>query len=250
MRTLENAVVVITGGSGGLGHAIAEELGSSGARVVVDYVKHKEAAEELVEKLKANGSPDAVAIQADVSDPAQAAKLIQEAGERFGRIDVLINNAGINIDRTMKNMSAEDWDKVIRTDLSSYFYIIKAAYPYFVQQRSGTIINMSSLAAEIGNIGQTNYSAAKAGILGLTKAVALELARYNVTVNALCPGPIEGTAMWESIPKEGQQALLKRIPLGRLCTAQEVARTIRFLVVDGEYMTGTTIDLNGGWFMV
>ncbi len=248
MRTLENAVVVITGGSRGLGHAIAEELGFSGAKIVVDYVHSKEAAEELVAKLRAGGSPDAVAIQADVSDPEQAATLIQETIKRFGRIDVLVNNAGINVDRSLKNMSVQDWRKVIETDLSSYFYTIKAALPFFTQQRSGTIVNMSSVAGEIGNFGQANYSAAKAGILGLTKAVALELARYNVTANALCPGPV-ATEMWDTVPKEVKEAILKRIPLGRAATPQEVARAVRYLIVDGEYITGATLDLNGGWLM-
>jgi acetoacetyl-CoA reductase len=248
MRTLENAVVVITGASRGLGHAIAEELGSSGAKIVVDYVKSTGPAEELVAKLRAGESPEAIAIQADVSDPAQAARLIEETIKQFGRIDVLINNAGINIDRSLKNMSVEDWDTVIRTDLSSYFYTLKAALPFFMQQRSGTIINMSSLAGEIGNFGQSNYSAAKAGILGLTKAAALELARYNVTVNALCPGPI-ATDMWEVVPQEAKEAIMKKIPLGRAGTCQEVARAVRYLIADGEFMTGATLDLNGGWLM-
>jgi acetoacetyl-CoA reductase len=248
MRTLENAVVVITGASRGLGHAIAEELGFSGAKIVVDYVKSKGPAEDLVAKLWAGGSPGAIAIQADVSDPAQAARLIEETIKQFGRIDVLINNAGINIDRSLKNMSVEDWDTVIRTDLSSYFYTMKAALPFFMQQRSGTIINMSSLAGEIGNFGQSNYSAAKAGILGLTKAAALELARYDVTVNALCPGPI-ATDMWEVVPQEAKEAIMKKIPLGRAGTCQEVARAVRYLIADGEFMTGATLDLNGGWLM-
>jgi acetoacetyl-CoA reductase len=248
MRTLENSVVVITGGSRGLGYAIAEELGFSGAKIVVDYVHSKEAAEELVAKLRAGGSPDAVAIQADVADPEQAAMLIQETVKRFGRIDVLVNNAGINVDRSLKNMSVQDWRKVIETDLSSYFYTIKAVLPFFMQQRSGTIVNMSSLAGEIGNFGQSNYSAAKAGILGLTKAAALELARFNVTVNALCPGPV-ATEMWEVVPQEAKDAIMKKIPLGRAATPQEIARAVRFLIVDGEYMTGATLDINGGWLM-
>jgi acetoacetyl-CoA reductase len=248
MRTLENAVVLITGASRGLGHAIAEELGFSGAKIVVDYVKSKGQAEELVAKLRAGGSPEAIAIQADVSDPAQAARLIEETIKQFGRIDVLVNNAGINIDRSLKNMSVEDWDTVIRTDLSSYFYTMKAALPIFMQQRSGTMINMSSLAGEIGNFGQSNYSAAKAGVLGLTKAAALELARFNVTVNALCPGPI-ATDMWEVVPQEAKEAIMKKIPLGRAGTCHEVARAVRYLIVDGEYLTGATLDLNGGWLM-
>jgi acetoacetyl-CoA reductase len=248
MRTLENAVVVITGASRGLGHAIAEELGFSGAKIVVNYAHSKESAEELVAALRAGGSSDVVAIQADVSDPEQAAMLIEETIKRFGRIDVLVNNAGINIDRTLKNMSVEDWRKVVETDLSSYFYTIKAALPFFMQQRSGTIINMSSVAGEMGNFGQSNYSAAKAGILGLTKAVALELARFNVTVNALCPGPI-ATEMWETVPPQTKEAIVKKIPLGRVGTPEEVARAVRYLIVDGEFMTGATLDLNGGWLM-
>jgi len=248
MRTLENAVVVITGGSRGLGHAIAEELGFSGAKVVVNYAHSKGSAEELVARLRAGGSPEAEAIQADVSDPEQAAMLIQETVKRFGRIDVLVNNAGINIDRSLKSMSVEDWRKVLDADLSSYFYTLKAALPFFMQQRSGTIINMSSIAGEIGNFGQANYSAAKAGTLGLTKAAALELARYNVTVNALCPGPVS-TEMWDTVPQEVKEVILKKIPLGRPATPQEVARAVRFLIVDGEYMTGSTLDLNGGWLM-
>jgi acetoacetyl-CoA reductase len=248
MRTLENAVVVITGGSRGLGQAIAEELGFGGAKVVVDYSHSKGAAEDLVTKLKAGGSPDAIAIQADVSDPEQAARLIEETINHFGRIDALVNNAGINIDRSLKNMSVQDWDTVIKTDLSSYFYTLKAALPFFIKQRSGTIINMSSLAGEIGNFGQSNYSAAKAGILGLTKAAALELARYNVTVNALCPGPV-ATEMWEVVPQEAKNAIMQKIPLARPATTHEVARAVRFLIVDGEYMTGATVDVNGGWLM-
>ena len=248
MRTLENAVVVITGASGDLGQAIAKELGFSGAKIVVDYAHRKEPAEDLVAILRAGGSPDAVAIQADVSDPEQAAMLIEETIKRFGRIDVLVNNAGINIDRSLKNMAVEDWRKVLETDLSSYFYTTKAAFPFFMQQGSGTIINMSSLAGEMGNFGQSNYSAAKAGILGFTKAAALELARSNVTVNALCPGVIE-SQMWKTIPPAAKEALLKKIPLGRVGTPQEVARAVRYLIVDGEYMTGTTLDLNGGFFM-
>jgi acetoacetyl-CoA reductase len=249
MRSLENAVVVITGGSGEIGHAIAEELGSSGAKVVVHYAHHKGPAEELVAKLHQSGSPESVAIQADVTDPAQAAALIEETIKRFGRIDVLVNNAGINIDRSLKSMSVEDWRKVLETDLSSYFYTLKAALPFFMQQRSGTIVNMSSLAGEIGNFGQANYSAAKAGILGLTKAAALELARFNVTVNALCPGPVGGSEMWDTVPPEAKEAIFKRIPLGRAATLEEVARAVRYLIVDGEYMTGSTLDLNGGWLM-
>jgi acetoacetyl-CoA reductase len=248
MGTIEGAVVVVTGAGRGIGRAIAEELGHEGARVVVNYSKSKEAAEDLVARLQQNGSPEAVAIQADVSDTAQAAKLIEETIHRFGRIDVLVNNAGINIDRTMKNLSPEDWDKVIQVDMNSYYYTVKAALPHFMQQKSGKIINISSANGQRGSFGQTNYAAAKAGILGFTKSAALELARFNVTVNAISPGYI-ATEMFEAIPEKTKESILAGIPLGRAGTPQEVARAVRYLIVDGDYYTGETLSMNGGIYM-
>ena len=248
MATLEGAVVVVTGAARGIGSAIAEELGQGGARLVVNYAHSRGPAEDLVTKLLQMGSPDAVAFQADVSDPPQAADLIEETVRRFGRIDVLVNNAGINIDRTMKKMSVEDWNTVIQNNLNSYFYTVQAAQNYFMQQRSGTIINISSFVGQMGNFGQANYAAAKAGIIGFTKVAALELARYNVTVNAICPGFIE-TDMFAGVPDNVKEAIIKRIPLGRIGTPQEVARAVRYLIVDGEYITGQTLNVNGGVYM-
>src|SRR6266700_8196343 len=247
MGSLEGAVVVVTGASRGIGHAIAEELGQSGAKVVVNYAKRKGHAEDLVAQLQQSGS-ESVAIQADVSDPEQAARLIEETIQRFGRIDVLVNNAGINVDRSLKNLTAQDWDKVIQVDLNSYFYTLKAALPYFMQQKSGKIINISSVIGQMGNFGQANYAAAKAGIIGLTKTAALELARFNVTVNAICPGFI-ATEMFEAIPEKPKEAILARIPLGRAGTPQEVARAVRYLIVDGDYYTGETLSMNGGIYL-
>lgn len=248
MATLDGAVVVVTGAARGIGHAIAEELGHSGAKLVINYVHHREAAEDLATTLSSPGLPGALALQADVSDPAQAASLIEHTIERFGRIDVLVNNAVINIDRTLKKMSIADWNTVIQTDLNGYFYTVKAAEPYFIQQESGTIINISSFVCEMGNFGQANYAAAKAGIIGFTKVAALELARYHVTVNAVCPGFIE-TDMFGGVPAEVKEALLKKIPLGRIGHPQEIARAVRYLIVDGEYITGQTININGGIYM-
>src|SRR5260370_4418454 len=248
MGTIDGAVVVVTGGARGIGRAIAEELGREGARVVVNYAKSKEAAEDLVAQLQQNGSPGAVAIQADVSDAAQAAKLIEETLQRFGRIDVLVNNAGINVDRSLKNLTPEDWDKVIKNDLSSYFYTTKAALPHFTQQKSGKIINISSVIGQMGNFGQANYAAAKAGIVGFTKTAALELARFNVTVNAMAPGFI-ATEMFEAIPEKPKEAILARIPLGRAGTPQEVALAVRYLIIDGDYYTGETLSMNGGIYL-
>jgi len=248
MGSLEGAVVVVTGASRGIGRAIAEELGQARAKVVVNYSKSKGPAEDLVAKLQRSGSPESVAIQADISDPEQAARLIEETIQRFGRIDVLVNNAGINIDRSMKNLSIEDWSKVIQNDLSGSFYTLKAALPYFTQQKSGKIINISSMNGQIASFGQANYSAAKAGVIGFTRTAALELARSNVTVNAVCPGFI-GTEMWDGMPDKVKEAVLARIPLGRVGTPQEVARAVRYLIVDGDYITGATLNINGGAFM-
>jgi acetoacetyl-CoA reductase len=248
MTTLEGAVVVVTGAGRGIGSAIAEELGQGGARVVVNYARSREAAEELTRKLMEHGSPQALALQADVADAAQASRLIEETVNQLGRIDALVNNAGINIDRSLKNLGVDDWNTVIQVDLNSYFYTVKAALPYFMKQNSGKIVNISSFVGQAGNFGQANYSAAKAGIIGFTKTAALELARFNVTVNAICPGFIE-TDMFANIPEKAKEAILKRIPLGRTGTPQEVARSVRYLIVDGDYITGQTLNINGGIYM-
>jgi len=245
---LEGAVVVVTGAGRGMGRAIAEELGSAGANVVVNYSRSKEPAEEVVQKLSQNGGGEAVAIGADVSKADEAKKLIDETLERFGRIDVLVNNAGITVDKTMKKLTTDDWDQVVQVDLNSSYYTVKAALSQFIEQESGSIINISSFVGQAGNFGQTNYSAAKAGMIGFTKSAAQELARYNVTVNAICPGFIE-TDMFSAVPEEVKDRIRKRIPLGRIGEPHEVARAVRFLVEDGTYITGQTININGGIYM-
>ncbi|TCJ16170.1 3-oxoacyl-ACP reductase FabG [Rubrobacter taiwanensis] len=248
MARLEGAVAVVTGAGRGIGRAIAEELGAGGAKVVVNYSRSKGPAQEVVESIKSNGGQKAVAIQADVADAEQAARLIEDTVNEFGRIDVLVNNAGINIDRTMKKLTPEEWDRVVQVDLNSCFYTVKAALPHFMEQQSGAIVNISSFVGQAGNLGQANYSAAKAGIIGFTKTAAIELARYNVTVNAVCPGFIE-TDMFSSVPEEVQEKILKRIPLRRIGKPEEVARAVRYLVVDGDYITGQTLNINGGIYM-
>ena len=249
MAELEGKVAVVTGAGRGLGRAIAEELADSGAQVVVNYSKSKEPAEEVVKGIS-NGSEDrAVAIQADVSDAEQASRLIEEAVERFGRIDILVNNAGINVDKTLKKMTPEDWDTVVQVDLNSCYYTLNAAMPHFVEQESGKVVNISSFVGQAGNFGQTNYAAAKAGIIGLTKSAALELARYNITVNTVCPGFVE-TDMLSGVPEDVvKEHILPRIPLRRVGSPQEVAKAVRFLVVDGDYITGETLNINGGIYM-
>jgi acetoacetyl-CoA reductase len=248
MTALEGAVAVITGAGRGIGRAIAEDLGGGGARVVVNYAHSAGPAEELTAWLRRHGSPEATVIQSDVSDPERAACLIDETLRRFGRIDALINNAGINIDRTMKNLSIDDWNQVIQTDLNGYFYTVKAAVPYFMRQQSGKIINIGSFVGQMGNFGQANYAAAKAGVIGFTKAAALEMARYHVNVNVVCPGFI-ATDMYASMPDKVKDQIISRIPLGRVGTPQEVARAVHYLIVDGDYITGAALDINGGIYM-
>jgi acetoacetyl-CoA reductase len=246
-RRLQDTVAVVTGAGRGIGRAIAEELGGGGAKVVVNYRRSKDQAEDLVNRLEQTGA-QAVAVRADVADADQAAILIDKTVTAFGRIDVLVNNAGITVDRTLKNLTCEDWEQVVHVNLNSCFYTVKAALPHFMRQRSGTIINISSFVGQAGNFGQTNYAAAKAGMIGFTKTSALELARYNVTVNAVCPGFVE-TEMVGQVPEPVKETILKRIPLGRLGQPAEVARCVRFLVEDGTYITGQTININGGIYM-
>ena len=248
MATLEGAVVLVTGAGRGIGRAIAEELGAGGARVVVNYGNSRGPAEEVVSTITGSGSK-AIAVQADVSDPEQAARLVEQTVAEFGRIDALINNAGITIDRSMKNLSIEDWNRVIQNNLNSCFYTVKAALPCFMEQQSGTIVNISSFVGHMGNFGQANYSAAKAGIIGFTKTAAIEMARYHVTVNCVCPGFTE-TDMYTIVPEKVKEQIVKRIPLGRVGTSLEIARAVRYLIVDGDYITGQTLNVNGGIFMM
>ncbi len=246
---LQGAVAVVTGASRGIGNAVAEELGRGGAKVVVNYSASKEPAEELAQKInETEGEGEAVAIQADVSDPEQAQRLIDETINQFGRIDILVNNAGINRDRTLKKLSPEDWDKVIQLDLNGCFYMVHAALPHMLEQEFGRIINMSSFVGEAGNFGQANYAAAKAGLLGFTKTAARELAQNNITVNAICPGFIE-TEMVANIPEKAQERILKMIPLGRFGQPEDVAKAVRYIVEDGDYITGANLDVNGGVYM-
>ena len=246
---LQGAVAVVTGGSRGIGAAICEELGRSGAKVVVNYSGSQGPAEEVASKInEIGGGGEAVVAQADVSDPEQAQGLIDEAVEQFGRIDILVNNAGMNIDKPLGQLEVDDWNEVVQLDLNGVFYATHAALPYMTEQESGKIINISSVVGEQGNMMQANYSAAKAGVLGFTKTAALELAQNNITVNAVAPGFIE-TEMVEEIPENIQEAILGQIPLGRFGKAEEIARAVRYIVEEGDYMTGNTLDINGGFYM-
>ncbi|HLM77738.1 MAG TPA: 3-oxoacyl-ACP reductase family protein [Rubrobacteraceae bacterium] len=249
MGNLQGAVALVTGASRGLGAAIAKELGRGGAKVTVNYAGSKEPAEDVAAEIsETGGDGEAVAVQADVADPEDSKRLIDETVEQFGRLDILVNNAGINIDRTLRKLSLEDWYKVLQLDLNGCFHTVHAALPYMIEQEGGKIINMSSFVGEAGNVGQANYAAAKSGLFGFTRTAALELARHNITVNAISPGFIE-TEMVAAIPEDAKEKILEQIPLGRLGQPEDIAKAVRYIVEDGDYMTGNILDVNGGVYM-
>lgn len=244
---LDGQVAVVTGASRGIGRACALELAKHGANVVVNYTSNKDAADSAAKETEAHGVK-ALVVQADVSKADQAKALIEAAEKEFGKVDILVNNAGINRDRTVQRMSVEEWDSVIETDLSSMFYCTNAVVGGMRDRNYGRIINMSSIIGQMGNLGQSNYAAAKAGMIAFTKSAAKELARFNVTVNAVCPGFVE-TDMVMALSDEVKANLIAQIPLGRFGTAEDVAATVRFLCTEGGFYTGAQMSLNGGQYM-
>jgi acetoacetyl-CoA reductase len=247
MVKLEGKVAVITGGGKGIGAAITRELARNGVKVVVNYNKSREAADQLIAEIKENGG-EGIAVQADVSTQEEANKLIAAAVEQYGRLDILVNNAGITRDRTFKKLSNEDWNEVINVNLNSVYYTTAAALPYITESDAGRIINISSIIGQAGGFGQTNYSAAKAGMIGFTKSLALELAKTGVTVNAICPGFIE-TDMLAEVPENIREQIKAKIPARRFGHADEIARGVLYLCQDGEYITGQQLNINGGLYM-
>jgi len=246
-QPLLGRIAIVTGGSRGIGASIARELGASGATVVVNYIKGADAAAGVVAQIEAAGGT-ASAEAGDVAKHDEVVAMFERIKARYGRLDVLVNNAGILRDRTFKKMSITDWHEVIDTNLTSVMYCCHEAVPMLLENGWGRIINISSFVGQLGNFGQANYSAAKAGILGFTKSLAIELARYNITVNAICPGFVE-TEMWTSVPPNIQEKILDRIPMHRTAKPQEIARGVRFFAVEGDYMTGQSLNINGGIYM-
>ncbi len=246
-KRLEGQVAVVTGASRGIGKACAEELAREGAAVVVNYFTSPAPAEEVVKSIVAQGGR-AISVGGNVGDPDACKNLIDKTIEAYGQIDILINNAGVNRDRSLKRMSVGEWDEVITTDLSSAFYCTSAAIPHMVERNYGRIIVMSSIIGQMGNLGQANYAAAKAGLIAFAKSAAKELARNNITVNAMCPGFVE-TDMVMALTDDVKKALLANIPLGRFGRPQEVANFVRFLVTEGDWITGQQFNPNGGQYM-
>lgn len=247
-NALDGKVAVVTGASRGIGRAIALELAQSGADVVVNYAGSQAAAEEVVKAITALGRK-AVAVQANVGKTEEADALIKQVLDQFGRVDILVNNAGITRDNLIMRMKEEEFDAVIETNLKGVFNCVKAVTRPMMKQRSGRIINISSVVGVLGNPGQANYVAAKAGVIGLTKASARELASRGITVNCVAPGFIE-TDMTDKLPEELRTQMLGQIPLARLGQPEEIAKAVRFLASDdAAYMTGQTIHMDGGMYM-
>ena len=237
----DKKVAIVTGGSRGIGKACALELARAGYDVAINYAGNSEAAEKTVGEIKALGV-DSAAYKFDVSNKEQVDKGIAEILEKFGRIDVLVNNAGITRDGLFMRMSAENWDAVINTNLSSAFYVSQPVVKVMMKQRSGAIVNMSSVVGVSGNAGQANYSAAKAGLIGLTKTLAKELGSRGIRVNAVAPGFIN-TDMTKDLDTS---KFLDFISLKRLGEVEDIAKAVKFLAVDADYVTGQVLEVDGG----
>jgi 3-oxoacyl-[acyl-carrier protein] reductase len=247
--SLEGRVAIVTGGSRGIGRAISLELARRGAAILVNYRNSLRGAEEVVGQIQSEGG-QAHPYQADVSDFKEAQSLIKAAIDTFNGLDILVNNAGITRDTLIMMMSEADWDNVLTTNLKSTFNCSKAAVRHMMRKRFGRIINITSVAGQMGNAGQTNYAASKAGQIGFTKALAREVAARNITVNAIAAGYIE-TDIWAGVPEEARQAALSIIPLGRKGEPEEIAYAVAFLASDqAAYITGQILGVDGGMAMM
>jgi 3-oxoacyl-[acyl-carrier protein] reductase len=247
--SLINKVTLVTGGSRGIGRAIAEEFARQGAAVVINYNQSAQAAEEVLRRIQTAGGK-AAAFKADVSDLKQAETLVKFTVDTFGDLSILVNNAGITRDQLIMMMPEADWDAVLNTNLKSTFNCSKAAVKHMIRKRYGRIINIASVAGQMGNPGQTNYSASKGGQIAFTKALAREVAARNITVNAIAPGFID-TEILEAMPPETLEAALKLVPLARKGKPQEVAFAALFLAADeSAYITGQVLGVDGGMAMM
>jgi 3-oxoacyl-[acyl-carrier protein] reductase len=245
MMQCQDKVAVVTGGSRGIGRAIALALGRAGARVAITCARQRAAAEAVVQALRHEGS-DGQVYQFDIADYAATTAAFEQIGRDFDRLDILVSNAGIRSDQLLVRMKPEDWESVVRTNLSGTFHCARAAARTMLRQRWGRIISITSIAGLVGNAGQTNYAASKAGLVGFTKALAKELAPRGITVNAVAPGFID-TDMTRTLPAAQRQALLQQIPTGRFGTPEDVAACVLFLASDAaQYITGEVISVSGG----
>ena len=244
MGDMTGHVALVTGGVRGIGLAISERLHARGVKVAAGYSSNKEAASRFVED-----HPGASVHQGNIGHHEDCERVIDEVLEQHGRLDILINNAGITADRTVRRMSVEDWDRVVQVNLSGAFYLARAVLQHMLDRGYGRIINISSIIGEAGNIGQANYAAAKSGLFGLTMSLAQETARKGITVNDVAPGYIS-TEMVAAVPKEALDRVIAKIPVGRLGEPDEVARMVEFLAdPESAFITGQIFSVNGGQYM-
>ena len=244
---LNGRVAIVTGGAQGIGKAIALTLARHGADVVVTDI-NLEKAQETVQEIEAL-QVRSLAIKANVADVSAAEQMVKETVDKLGKIDILVNNAGITRDNVLLRMKPEEWDQVMEVNLKGTYACTRAALKFMFRQKNGRIVNIASITGLMGNAGQANYSASKAGIIGFTKAVAREYANRGITVNAVAPGLID-TAMTQAIPEKEREALTRQIPMERLGTPDDVAAAVYFLVSDlSGYITGQVINVNGGMYM-
>jgi 3-oxoacyl-[acyl-carrier protein] reductase len=245
---LENKIAVITGGSRGIGRSIALNLAKQGASIVVNYTSNSTAAEAVVKEVEALGTK-AIAVKADVSQAADIENLIKETESQLGKIDILVNNAGITRDGLLIRMKEEDWDRVLDINLKGVFLTTKLIGKKMLKQRKGSIVNVTSVVGLMGNAGQANYAASKAGVIGFTKSIAKEFASRGITVNAVAPGFIQSD-MTDKLGEEVIDNYMKAIPLGRLGVAEDVANLVSFLVsANANYITGQTVQVDGGMYI-
>jgi 3-oxoacyl-[acyl-carrier protein] reductase len=242
---LTDKVALVTGASGGIGRAVAEALGQSGAAVALNYSRNASRAEETAAAIRSAGG-QALAVQADVTDPQAVEAMIAQVQAELGRLDILVNNSGITRDGLLMRMKDEDWDAVLDTNLKGAFLCSRAAVKLMMKQRSGRIIQISSVVGVVGNAGQTNYCASKAGLIGFTKALAKEVGSRGITVNAIAPGFIT-TEMTDKLSEDATEKLKANIPLGTLGEPADIAAAVVYLASDGaKYVTGTVLQVDGG----
>jgi acetoacetyl-CoA reductase len=247
MNRLEGRRALITGGARGIGRAIAQSLASEGADIAINYQSSASDANSLAEEITSAGRR-VLLFKGDVGVRSTWNSMIEMVTEAWGGLDILVNNAGITRDKTLRRMTDEDWASVLNTNLNACYFGVSAVMSMMIEQRYGRIINISSFVGQAGNFGQANYAASKGGIIAFTKTAAIELAKYNVTCNALAPGFTE-TSMLAKVAEPIRSQIQGRIPMGRFGTPDEIARAVLFLAADGDYITGQQINVNGGMYM-
>ena len=247
MGRLDGKIALVTGASRGIGRAIALQLARDGARVALNYRSGEAEAHSLASEIEKLGG-QCLIMRADVSDAKQARDLVERVLQECGRLDILVNNAGVTRDKSLRKLTDADWSHVLNTNLNSVYYCTTAAIKAMTDQRFGRIINISSFVGQAGNFGQANYAASKGAIIAFTKTAAIELAKYNVTVNAIAPG-FTLTDMLAKVPANVQEQIKARIPMGRFGLPEEIAQAVVFLAAEGDYITGQQININGGVYM-